>query len=524
MVDALIRQGAIRDERVESAFRAVPRHWFLPGVAPEDAYRDLAIVTLRDNEGVPISSSSQPSLMARMLEQLAVEPASAVLEIGTGTGYNAALLGHLVGPRGTVVTLDVDPAITAAAGRHLADAGATNVMVRAGDGWSTSGPGAVFDRIEATVGVWDLAQGWVEQLRPDGVLVVPLWLRAGQQTSVAFRKVGGALLGQDVEPCGFMRMRGPGAGTPTYRQAGRWTVSLDRASPDTVRALAELLRTEASVRPAPTLERGWFTSIALGEPGAVHLFAEDPDGPVIRAGLLSLDRASLAVVESRPLATPPVDDRIRSYGSEDALVRLLDLVRRRPAVDPGHLVIVATPTGTESDRRRALATLVRPNFTFVVRRVAGGGGGRPTIRRADAADADGVADLFVRCRRHAVPHIPPLAAPADKARAWLAGVVRQGGEVWVAEAEPGVVAFMLLEGGWIEQLYVDPSWTGRGIGTTLVDVAKACRPGGLQLWTFASNGGAHRFYERHGFVAEERTDGRANQERAPDVRYVWHGR
>ena len=85
-----------------------------------------------------------------------------------------------------------------------------------------------------------------------------------------------------------------------------------------------------------------------------------------------------------------------------------------------------------------------------------------------------------------------------------------------------VVGFLLLDGSWISQLYVDPSWTGRGIGSRLVTVAKDCRPGGIQLWAFQSNRRAHRFYERHGFVAERWTDGAANQELAPDVRYGWH--
>lgn len=70
----------------------------------------------------------------------------------------------------------------------------------------------------------------------------------------------------------------------------------------------------------------------------------------------------------------------------------------------------------------------------------------------------------------------------------------------------------------------DPSWTRRGIGTRLLSVAKRSRPEGLQLWTFQSNDGAHRFYERHGFKAEERTDGSRNQERTPNVRYVWDRR
>ena len=131
----------------------------------------------------------------------------------------------------------------------------------------------------------------------------------------------------------------------------------------------------------------------------------------------------------------------------------------------------------------------------------------------------------MQARLRAVPTIPPFVKSAAHAREWLAGVVREGREgreVWVAEVDGGpIVGFLLLEGGWIGQLYLEPSWTGRGIGGRLVEVAKRCRPEGLQLWTFQSNRGAHRFYERHGFVAEERTDGQDNMERAPDVRYVW---
>lgn len=145
-----------------------------------------------------------------------------------------------------------------------------------------------------------------------------------------------------------------------------------------------------------------------------------------------------------------------------------------------------------------------------------------SIRRAGRSDAEAVAEVYVRARNHAVPDIPPLRRDQDKVREWLAGVVRSGREVWLAETDAvDIVAVMLLEEDWIEQLYVDPSWTGRGIGTELIEVAKRCRPSGLQLWTFQSNLRAHRFYERHGFVAEEWTDGSGNTEHAPDVRYVW---
>ncbi len=97
-------------------------------------------------------------------------------------------------------------------------------------------------------------------------------------------------------------------------------------------------------------------------------------------------------------------------------------------------------------------------------------------------------------------------------------------ELWVAE-DPAdtLLGIVVLEGSWVDQLYVEPAMTGHGIGTELLRLAKRERPSGLRLWTFASNTRAQRFYERHGFIEARRTDGRDNEERAPDILYVWDG-
>ncbi len=144
------------------------------------------------------------------------------------------------------------------------------------------------------------------------------------------------------------------------------------------------------------------------------------------------------------------------------------------------------------------------------------------LRRGTDADARAAADLWLRARRAAVDVIPPPVHDDDDVRGWFASHVVPSAELWVAEDETDApVGILVLQGAWVDQLYVDPTMTGRGIGAELLTLAKRERPDGLQLWTFASNAGAQRFYERHGFVEARRTDGRDNEERAPDILYVW---
>jgi protein-L-isoaspartate(D-aspartate) O-methyltransferase len=216
LVDRL-RQGreGIGD-RVLEAFAVVPRDLFLPEVPVETAYQDEAIVTKWDGDGKPISSSSQPAIMGVMLDQLGLGPGQRVLEIGAGTGYNAALMAHLVSPGGEVVTVDIDADLVAGARENLARAGSGGVTVVCADGAAGHPALAPYDRIIATAGVWDLPPAWLDQLAPGGRLVLPLDL-GGPQRSVAFEAVDGYWTSRSVVPCGFIRLRGEFAGPERTR-------------------------------------------------------------------------------------------------------------------------------------------------------------------------------------------------------------------------------------------------------------------------------------------------------------------
>ncbi len=142
------------------------------------------------------------------------------------------------------------------------------------------------------------------------------------------------------------------------------------------------------------------------------------------------------------------------------------------------------------------------------------------LRRATRDDAAAVADVWLRSYAAALPAVR-RAHSDEEVRAWFRDVVVPGRETWVADAGGVVVGLIVLGPGEIDQLYLDPDWRGRGIGARLVELAKQLVPGGLALWSFQVNEAAARFYERQGFVAVERTDGRDNEEREPDVRFSW---
>ncbi|WP_053752240.1 GNAT family N-acetyltransferase [Streptomyces sp. MMG1533] len=145
-----------------------------------------------------------------------------------------------------------------------------------------------------------------------------------------------------------------------------------------------------------------------------------------------------------------------------------------------------------------------------------------TLRRATAPDAASAADVWLRSFAAALPTVVSPRS-GDEVRAHFREVVVPLRETWIAEAADGggTVGVMVLNGSLLSQLYLDPDWRGRGIGDRFVALAKERSPEGLSLWTFQVNKPAHRFYERHGFVAVEYTDGSGNEEREPDVRYEW---
>jgi protein-L-isoaspartate(D-aspartate) O-methyltransferase len=183
MVASLEASRAIRSESVRDAFLAVRREYFVPELATRDGlaaiYRpDVALTTATDNRGVAISSSSAPAIMAPMLEALQLEPGQRVLEIGAGTGYNAALVKHLVGPRGRVTTVDLETAFARRARQSLAAAGyAARVVV--GDGRAGWVQGAPYDRVIVTASAGAVYRPWLDQLVEGGLIEMPLRLARG---------------------------------------------------------------------------------------------------------------------------------------------------------------------------------------------------------------------------------------------------------------------------------------------------------------------------------------------------------
>ncbi|MBM9508384.1 methyltransferase domain-containing protein [Actinacidiphila acididurans] len=229
MVRRIVAGGGLTDPAWRQAFAEVPRHLFVPVSVPggnpsggpggandprsvlrrlSAAYADRPIAT-RVVAGELVSSISQPSLMAQMCQALDLRDGQRVLEIGAGTGYNAALLAHRLGP-GAVTTVDLDPEITTAARANLAAYGtsaARSVVVVTGDGALGHPDGAPYDRIVATCELPAVPPAWLAQVRPGGLILAPVATGLALLTVHGPERAEGRFLPTSAY---FVPLRGPG--------------------------------------------------------------------------------------------------------------------------------------------------------------------------------------------------------------------------------------------------------------------------------------------------------------------------
>jgi protein-L-isoaspartate O-methyltransferase len=240
MVRRIVAAGGLTDPAWRAAFAEVPRHLFLaePDEADEadeasvadearpaagaDAWRRLRRlagmygdrpIATRVVAGELVSSSSQPSLMALMCQALEVADGDRVLEIGTGTGYNAALLAHRLGP-GTVTTVDLDRELTDAARANLDAYGtpaARSVVVVTGDGALGHRDRAPYDRIMATCEMPEIPAEWLAQVRPGGRILSPFATGLVALTVRGPEEAEGRFL---ATPAFFVALRGARAAGP----------------------------------------------------------------------------------------------------------------------------------------------------------------------------------------------------------------------------------------------------------------------------------------------------------------------
>jgi protein-L-isoaspartate(D-aspartate) O-methyltransferase len=195
----------IRDQRVLAAMRDVPRHLFVPDQSLRRAYA---------NTPLPIGHGqtiSQPLVVAEMTEALALRGSERVLEIGTGSGYQAAVLSVLARQ---VYTIEIVPELGEAARKRLAELGYANVQVLIGDGYRGWPKQAPFDRIVITAAPPEVPTALLEQLGPGGILVAPVGKSPFEQRLLRYKKTPAGLTVEELGFVAFVPMVPGGAGRP----------------------------------------------------------------------------------------------------------------------------------------------------------------------------------------------------------------------------------------------------------------------------------------------------------------------
>ncbi len=328
---ATLKAAGLLDAPQEAAFRAVPRAAFLPSLPPEKAYQDEALPVKLDEDGSVLSSSSQPTMMAIMLRQLDVQPGQNILEIGTGTGYNAALIQHLVGDEGRVTSVEIDAPLAEMARANLQRVAMGKVQVVEGDGANGYAPRANYDRIIATAGIWDVPLAWVRQLKAGGMIVAPLRWDGFEVSATLTLQADGSLYSVDNRLCGFIPLRGQAAGPDVTVRIGTSGLYLSSGGHMDSAAIQVLLSDDAedsylgASPDASEYWQGFLPYFVLNVPETFYLarYFVNKDAPafgVTGSGFALVSQGSACFVSTSARGTA------RSFGSADALLAVQEVL------------------------------------------------------------------------------------------------------------------------------------------------------------------------------------------------------
>ncbi len=197
MAAALLAEGAATPEIAE-CMRRFPRELFLPEKYKGDAYLDTPLPTVAGQ------TTSAPSMIAIMLREAGLKKGQSVLEIGTGSGWQTALISCLVGPKGKVVTVELVEGLSRAAQGIFSELGVKNTSFLVKDGTGGAAPSAPFDRIIVSATAKKVPKALEMQLKEAGILIIPLQSAPFMQHLYKFRKKGGRLEGGPVLPVMFV--------------------------------------------------------------------------------------------------------------------------------------------------------------------------------------------------------------------------------------------------------------------------------------------------------------------------------
>jgi len=280
-------------------------------------YADNPLTLFGEDDDAVASTISQPSFVRRMLDLLQLEPGLKVLELGAGSGWNAALIARLVGTSGSVCSVEIIPELAQRASETIAELGIVNVRVIAGDGGDGYADGAPYDRMTFTAGTYDLPTPLYDQLKTGGLLLTVIKNEGGGDNLFLLRKTNDHFESIDSFPCGFVQM------------TGKYKIdTLDPISVEQLPGWEQLRHQEVRRRPFWWGGKGreWFMWQTVGIRSFLGIV--EPSFRTFKIGALPVASYFGLWDETNTSLVLAMDDQLISYGNTVATERLGQLVHQ----------------------------------------------------------------------------------------------------------------------------------------------------------------------------------------------------